>query len=221
MIDAAIDHVRQRLAAAQAQVFANSIKDHDGVVHRIADQRQNGRNHRQADLLACEGEETHRDQCVVEAGHHRRYAVDQLKAEPEIDQHAQHRVKRCKQSLLLQLLAHRGAHHLHIAHGQGVVVVRLQGIHDLGAAHIERTLIVLLRQADKDLVIGCLTVALDAGIVDARRIHGLANQIRIRSLLKLHLNLRAALEVHAEGNRAADLRPMHTHRDDAGHAEDQ
>jgi len=44
LIDAAIHHVVQSLTAAQAQVFANTVEDDDSVVHRIADQGQNGRN---------------------------------------------------------------------------------------------------------------------------------------------------------------------------------
>ena len=100
-----------------------------------------------------EREGAHRDQRVVEAGHHCGHAVNQLKAKPEVDQHARHGVERGQAGLLLKLLAHRGAHHLHIAHGEGIVVVRLQRIDDLLAARVERGLVGLLGQADQHLVV--------------------------------------------------------------------
>ena len=96
----------------------------------------------------------------------------------------------------------------------------MQRIDDLLAAGIERALIGLLRQADKDLVIFGLAVTLDARILDARRRGGLANLVGIRRFLELHLHLRAAAKVHAQRHGAADLRPMHAHGDDTGHAED-
>jgi len=58
---------------------------------------------------------THRDQRVVEAGNHGGHAVDELKAEPEIDQHAQQRIERGQRGLLLQLLSDGRTHNRHVA----------------------------------------------------------------------------------------------------------
>ncbi len=42
LVDAAVDQIRQWLAAAEAQILANAVKDDDGVVHRVADEGQDG-----------------------------------------------------------------------------------------------------------------------------------------------------------------------------------
>ena len=62
--------------------------------------------------LTGESESAYGDQRVVEAGHHRGHAVDQLKTEPEINQHAEHGVQGGQCRLPLQLLAHGGTDHI-------------------------------------------------------------------------------------------------------------
>jgi hypothetical protein len=55
----------------------------------------------------------------------------------------EHGVERGQRGLLLQLLAHRGTHHVHLhpVGVEGIVVVRLKRIDDLLAAGIERGLV--------------------------------------------------------------------------------
>ena len=170
----------------------------------------------------------------MEAGHHSSHAVDQLEAEPEVDQHAEcdelprHMPVLANegnvQGFGLKLMAHGGADHVHIKHFEGIVVMGLQRIDDLLAAQIERALIVLLRQADEHLVASGLIDlrlnALNSRVLDAGGRNGLANPVDIRRLLELDMHLRAALEVHSKRQRAADLRPVNAHRDQAGHTED-
>src|SRR6185437_5030588 len=86
LIDAAVHHIGQRLAAAETQVFADTVEDDDGVVHGIADEGEDGGNHRKAHFLSRQGEEAHGDQGVVKAGHHGSDAVNELESEPEIYQ---------------------------------------------------------------------------------------------------------------------------------------
>src|ERR1019366_4469313 len=67
LVDALVDDVGQGLAAQQLNIFADAIEDDDSVVHRIADQREDGGNHRQADFLVQQREEAHGDNGVVDA----------------------------------------------------------------------------------------------------------------------------------------------------------
>ncbi len=59
-------------------------------------------------------------------------------------------------------------------------------------------------------------VGLDAGIVDAGTVGRLANSVRVRRLLKLDIDQRAAAEIDAQ----IDVVPEQN-REDARHAEDQ
>src|ERR1035438_5181960 len=78
------------------------------VVHGVAHQGEDGRNHRQANFLTGQGKGAYGNQRVVEASNNGGYAVNQLEAEPEVDQHAQHGVKGGQGSLALELAAHGG-----------------------------------------------------------------------------------------------------------------
>ena len=65
-----------------------------------------------------------RNQRVMEDRHHGRHAIDQLKAEPQVDQHAHQRVDRRQKRLVRQLLSRGRAHDVHLLHGKaGVVIV--------------------------------------------------------------------------------------------------
>ena len=50
--------------------------------------------------------------------HHRGHAVNQLKAEPQVNQHSQQRVEYGQSRLFLELRADLRAHNLHAAHGE-------------------------------------------------------------------------------------------------------
>ena len=103
--------------------------------------------------------------------------------------------------------------------------MRLQRIHDLLTVGVECSLIRFLRKADKDLVLACLVVALDRGVLDARCFHRLAQPVDVGGLIQLHFHLSPAAEINAQRNRAANLAnrvsPMVCHGDNSGNAEDQ
>ncbi len=147
----------QRLAPAQRQVLADTVENHNGVVHRVADQRQDRRDHRQRNLLVRQAERADRDQRVMEHRHHSRDTIDQLEPEPQVNQHADQRVDRRQPGLPLQLLARRRAHDIHLLHAEaGVVVVRRKRVLHLGAALVVGLIgRGRLRQAD-DLVVADL-----------------------------------------------------------------
>ena len=75
----------------------------------------------------------------------------------------------------------------------------MQRGHDLLPAHVERAFIVLFGQADQHFVGGRgSAVVLDLGILNAGRIHRLADRADIGPLLELDLHFGAAAEVHAQ-----------------------
>ena len=57
LVDALVDHLFERLAAHRPQVLAHAVEDHDGVVHRVAGDRQDGRDDVQRQLVAEEDQE--------------------------------------------------------------------------------------------------------------------------------------------------------------------
>src|SRR5712691_7816132 len=118
LVNAFVNNLRQALTPQQLHVFTNAVKDHNRVVHGVTDQRQDGGNNRKAYLRIRQGESADGDQGIVKNGHHRGHAVDQLKAEPQINQHSQQRVKYGQPRLFLELGADLRAHNLHVAHGE-------------------------------------------------------------------------------------------------------
>ncbi len=120
-------------------------------------------------------------------------------------------------------MAHRGADDVHFHPCVGVeviVVVGLQRRFDLLAARVEGGLVGLFGQADEHFAIRRIAEGLNARIFHARRVNGAANGVDVGSLGKLHFHLRAAAKIHAQRNRAADVRHVPAHLHDAGHAED-
>ena len=71
LVHRAIHHGFQRLLARELQILADTVEDHDGIVHRVADQRQQRRDHRHGDLFIEQGEQSDGDQRIVEARDYR------------------------------------------------------------------------------------------------------------------------------------------------------
>ncbi len=115
LIDAAVHDVGQAFAAQQLDVLANAVEDDDRVVHRVADQGENGGDDRQRYWLIDQRKRAECDDRVVEAGDNRGRAVDPLETEPEINQHSGQRVQCRQQSLLLELHADLRPDDLHVA----------------------------------------------------------------------------------------------------------
>jgi len=181
-------------------------------------------NDGQAYLLVGQREGAHSDERVVEAGHHRPPRRKSTGSGTRDKRACPAWSRASPIKPVFPAVYNRRPHHLHVLHDEGVGVICLERINDLLAALIERTLVVLLRQADEHLVPAGVIDGLDGldgRILDARRIHGPADTVDVRGPRELRLHLRAALEVHAEEHRAANALPMHTHGDNAGHAEDQ
>ena len=163
-------------------------------------------------LPAGEREGADGNQRVVEAGHHRSHAINQLEAEPEIDEHAEHGIERGQRRLLLELVAHRGPHHVDFHSGVGVEVDCCSGLCSADSISwrpcVERSFVGLFRQADQHLVIVPRRRRSEwlrpSRLL--RRWHG--GWLDVGRLRKLHIHLRAASKIHAQRHRAADVRPV-------------
>src|SRR5208282_6138840 len=123
-------------AAHDAQVFAHAVENDDGVVHRVPNESQQGRNNRQRYLKSKNREQTERNQNVVKDRQDGRSPVYPLEAKRNIYQHARQSIEGSEDGLLAELGADFGAHNLDIAngktaHGEGVAE---NSHHGVGAA---------------------------------------------------------------------------------------
>ena len=98
LIDAVVDHLFGQIGILAAD-FADAVEDHDRVVDRVADDRQQRGHDRQADLeiidqqkaeerrqVFAERQEPDRDQHVVDQGQHGRDAEHRvLKPNPDVE----------------------------------------------------------------------------------------------------------------------------------------
>ena len=65
LVDGLVDHLRDREFARVARALADAVEDDDGIVKRIADDRQDGRDRRQVESDLGHREETdHADRVV-------------------------------------------------------------------------------------------------------------------------------------------------------------
>src|SRR5579859_168779 len=84
LVDRSIDQLGELHFAQQAAVFANTIKNHDRVVHRITNQGQESCDDRQRNFEMQQREKSQRDQNVVKHGEDRRCPENPLESEGNI-----------------------------------------------------------------------------------------------------------------------------------------
>src|SRR5712664_159755 len=104
-MDAPIDDLLQFLPPHEFNVFPDAVKYHDRVVIRVTNQGQNGGNHGQGYLRVGERKCSDGDQSIVENSDYCCYAVNPLKTESQVNQHAGSRLDCCQSSLLAELSA--------------------------------------------------------------------------------------------------------------------
>ncbi len=102
----------------EAKILADAVEDDDGVVHGVADQGEDGGDDGEGDLHFGEREGTHRDERVVEAGNDGGHSVDELKPEPQVNEHAEQRVEGGENGLFLELFADLSADDFDTADGE-------------------------------------------------------------------------------------------------------
>src|SRR5208282_6892529 len=98
----------------QLDVLPYAVKHHDGVVIRVSDQGQDGRDHGQRYFPVQQREGAHRDQSVVEDRQHGGNAVNPLETKRQINQHSGQRIKGGQNGLLAQLLSNLRADNLDV-----------------------------------------------------------------------------------------------------------
>ena len=75
LVDAAVYQLNKVFPLVESNVFPDPIKDHNRVVHGLADQRQQSRNHGQADFLIEQREKTQGNNDIMKSSDHRSDAV--------------------------------------------------------------------------------------------------------------------------------------------------
>ena len=104
-VDALVDHGRVEAPAAQLARLADAVEDHDRVVDRIAQHRQQRGDARHGQLAAEQAVDAQGDQHVVQQADHRADRERELEADRDVDDHADQREADGDQSAALQLLA--------------------------------------------------------------------------------------------------------------------
>ena len=105
LVDGDVDDLRQVVAAHAAHVLAHAVEDDDGVVDRVAGDREEAGDDVERHVVAEEGQERERDEQVVQR---RRDGADRkadLESERDVDQDAGEREDGRQRALPLELLA--------------------------------------------------------------------------------------------------------------------
>src|SRR5882757_3990664 len=170
LVDGLVDHLRERRASHERKVLADTIEDDDGVVHGVTDEGQNGRDDGERDLLVRQREGAYGDEGVMEDGYNGRCAVDELKTEPEVHQHANERPENRPARSTGKLLAGSGTDDVGLLHGEATVfvVVRQSSDDALASGIVHR--VSGFRDGDHLLIGGGAHIAGDAlytEVVDA------------------------------------------------------
>src|SRR3984957_7321436 len=88
LIDRLVNNVGKRLLAEQTIVFADAIEDDDGVIHRITNEGEQGRDDRERNFEVQNREKAQCNEHIVKHGENSGRAEDPLEAERDIDQHS-------------------------------------------------------------------------------------------------------------------------------------
>nr|GEU28151.1 hypothetical protein [Tanacetum cinerariifolium] len=127
--DRVVDHFMHGRLALLAEVFADTVENHDRFVDRVTEHRQHCRQHRQREFPLEEGKEAENDHHIVQVGDNRRHRVFPLEADGEVNHHADHHHHQRIQAVLGQLVAHLRTDEFHLLQryrfGAGRVHARL------------------------------------------------------------------------------------------------
>ena len=125
-------------AAIGLETLADTIEHHDGIVQRIADHRQNGRDHRQIELGLGHGENADHQDRVVQ---HREDGAERqspgMKAERDVDEDQQQGEAQRPDGAGVQLVTDLRTDDLELRHLRGRVDRRDDRL-DLGADRGDR-----------------------------------------------------------------------------------
>src|SRR5579863_2204677 len=171
LVHTQVDDRFQLFTAKKLEVLADAVERDDGVVHRIADQGQQGGNHGERNLFVEERKQADGDDSVVEHRHHRRCAIDPFEAERDVNQHPTEGVKNRQDRFVLEFRPNSGANLIYADNRQRVKIkLLLEYVQDLrGYSWYRSEIVEAVNQA------GVLRpVANDIGceVIDLLVIHG-------------------------------------------------
>jgi hypothetical protein len=102
----------RRQLAVLAEGLAHAVEDDHRLVDRVAQHRQDRRQHGQRELPLEEGEEAQDDHHVVQVGHDAGHRELPLEAQRQVDHDADHRDAQRQRAVGGEFLAHRRADEL-------------------------------------------------------------------------------------------------------------
>src|SRR5688572_2370458 len=120
VVDGAVQDAREALVLRLVQVLAHAVEDDDGVVERISDDREKGRDDEEADLDAQDGDERDGRQDVVGGRRDRGDAEAPLEPNRQIREHGEEREEDGEKRLLAELVADLGADGFRLPYGVGI-----------------------------------------------------------------------------------------------------
>src|SRR5690606_28043847 len=160
--DGAVDHFAYACLALLAEVFADAVHDHDGLVHRIAQHGKHTGEHRQREFPLEEREEAEDDDHVVQVGHHVGHRELPFESKAQVHHDADDHHQQSHEAVLDQFAPHLRPHEFHPTQlhvgGGG-----LQGAHDRLALH-GRGFAFAYRQANHDVARGAEILHLEVGV---------------------------------------------------------
>ena len=221
--DGRVHDLGHRRLAHLAEVLAHAVEDHDRLVHRVAEDREHRREHRERELPLEEREEAENDHDVVQVRDDRRQREAPLEAEGEVDDDAEADEEQRQRPVGRELLADLAADELHTIELRGAVD-RLQRRHDRVGLFLHLDVLALAfldleRKAHQHVARGAERLHRDVG--EAHALQGLADFLRIRIGGVAHLHHGAAGEfdgkVQSLEKEEADREQEHHERDDVEH----
>jgi len=176
--DGRVDHLDRAHLAVPLEVLAHAVEDDHRLVHRVAEHRQDGRQHRQGELPAKDGKQADHQDHVVQVGDDRRHRELPLKAEGQVDHDPHHDDDQRHRAVVRQLRAHGRTDELH-ALQFGAGVLRLQRGHHLFGL-LSRRVARLQRQPDQHVAAGAEVLHLE--LAPALAFDGAADLLQVGRL---------------------------------------
>ena len=106
LVDRRVDHFGRRGLAHAPEILANTVVDHDRVVERVADHRQQCGEHGQIEVEVKQREHAERDRDVVHQRGHRAGSELPVEAHDDVDQDRDHRVEQGQTALVDEFVTH-------------------------------------------------------------------------------------------------------------------
>ena len=160
--DGVVNDLNRVHLAIASEVLANSVKDHNRFIHRIAQYRQYRGQHRQGEFPLKVGKKAQDNNDVVQVGNDGGHRKFPFKAHCQIKHDANHHKGQSLQAVCRQLFTHLRAHILCAAHGS-FCVLRFQGFHEF-VTLLCRTHALLRRQANHHIARCAKVLDLHLGI---------------------------------------------------------